>query len=139
MATIKPAEIEKPLDTDVASVQHLVPIIAICCCFASLYCKFPECIGCTVAQTCCCCEQKGISCKPATNDKRMCCICSDCSINCIYPTTCMKGQQQQCCFDGRFALPCDADVPCVINLCGITLCYKYGCKIAICANFKTLG
>jgi hypothetical protein len=42
------------------------------------------------------------------------------NLECIKPTTCLKLNTQQCCLDARCALPCDAEVPCLISALGLT-------------------
>ena len=55
----------------------------------------------------------------------------DCCEICAYtpPTTCCKGTATCLCFDGRFAFPCDDEVPCLLNTCGLTCCYNWGCNV----------
>ena len=41
-------------------------------------------------------------------------------IRCIKPTTCCKETMQCCCYDARFAFPCDNEVPFWIACLGVT-------------------
>ena len=131
-------ETDKTQNSD-SELNNLTPIYGACCVFYSCYTKWPQCIGCTQATTCLCVKSKGICCKPPTNDPKTCCICSDTSCSLIYPTTCVKAQVQEFCIEGRCAVPCDEDVPCIVNILGLTCFYKNKFKIACCQNFGSLG
>ena len=109
-----------------------------CCLVGMLYLVFPQCIGCHQEAECCCFEQKMIGCKPVKGNDKLCCICTDGSCNCIPPTTCMKGTSQCFCCDVRCAFPCDADVPCIMNVCGLTCCYSWNVVCKCCAPIKDI-
>ena len=57
------------------------------------------------------------------------CLCSDGYVKCTSPPTdcegepCIKNVSQCCCIEHRCAIPCDSEVPCMINV--------------ICINFVT--
>merc|ERR1711988_1066320 len=112
-----------------------------CCCFNdTLYCKAPECVGCSGKGECICCVQQ-FCCKmgtdllwcTSTNPDVMCqfgCACCSCGLK--TPTTCLMVQQQVCCMVQNCAFPTTDEVPCTMALCFLA-CYP------ACGCCKTLG
>ena len=58
------------------------------------------------------------------------------NLECTKPATCLKLNTQQCCLDARCALPCDAEVPCLISALGLTCIKNYEC---VCKCGEKLG
>jgi hypothetical protein len=120
----------------------LLPISACCCAISSLYTVYPDCIGCSGKGVCCCIEGEGLQCKlpkVGVTDPRICCLLSKQNVNCVSPVTCMKGTSQSFCFDSRFALPCDDDVPCLFTLLPFCVAASfYECNVACCTKIKDL-
>ena len=50
-------------DTDVSTLK---PIVACCCCIDSLFCEYPECLGCKTEGKCLCSQAEIVCCKPIT-------------------------------------------------------------------------
>lgn len=50
-------------DVDVSSLK---PVVACCCFISSLFCKFPECLGCKSEAKILCWQQEVVCCKPIT-------------------------------------------------------------------------
>eukprot|EP00929_Paragymnodinium_shiwhaense_P003715 TRINITY_DN10432_c0_g1_i1.p1 TRINITY_DN10432_c0_g1~~TRINITY_DN10432_c0_g1_i1.p1 ORF type:complete len:169 (+),score=41.99 TRINITY_DN10432_c0_g1_i1:74-580(+) len=111
-----------------------------CCAIYSLYCNFPEALGCKGNCEVCCFQCEETMCKcldPSTNRQKVCVVCCDGRSNCIMPKTCLSIQEQICCFDCRCALPCTEEVPCLLNLCGINCCADKECRCSFCC--QTVG
>ena len=119
---------EKPV------LKDQTPIGGCCCSMTSLYMKWPECIGCHQEFELCCLELKAIGCKPIYSNPLICCICVDGSFNVVPPKVCIKGTNQCFCCDNRCALPCDSDLPCILNCWGLNLTYNVACVIKCCAT-----
>ena len=88
----------------------LAELIVVCASFNSLhslYCTFPDCIGCYNNNTCCCIEQEGQCCKPTTqeNADEACCTICEQSCKCVKPSTCCMTVDQCFCCDSRWACP----------------------------------
>ena len=76
-----------------------------CCCLkCSWYLAFPQCLGFGCYSVCCCLE--------AASSLRCLGFC---------PHTLCKQDVTCLCIDLKFALPCDAEVPCAVGLCGCIL------------------
>ena len=114
----------------VTTIQDLLPIFGACCAITSLYMLFPECAGTYGNATIGCLELECKSCK-ISQRKGDYCICFNIGVLCVKPTLC-----QCCCFDGRCAIPCHEEVPCLANVCGLNCAYNYACACHCC---KTLG
>lgn len=112
-------------------VESLKPCCAECCSITAVYCEWPECIGCSEEGQCCCCGMKGVCCKciDSKDDSVRCCMIQkqDCWIQ--WPKTCCYGQSQVCCLDTRCAFPCTDNVPCIFNICCLTLCADWKMNI----------
>ncbi len=106
--------------TDVADLR---PCTACCCVISSLYCSFPDCVGCSGEYMCCCLSTTFKICKPSKSSSD-CCIINENNCLCIYPTTLCMGQSQCFFVDSRCALPCNDEVPCVVAMFCFTLCYR---------------
>jgi len=67
-----------------------------------------------------------LSCKPARypNSTNACCVTNMTKCECVYPPTLTKGIHQICCLDIRYGIPCDPEVPFLVNLAGYTVFYK---------------
>jgi hypothetical protein len=115
-----------------------------CCTIDSLYCVFPECLGCYSKQTNCCIEQeliayKAMCCTPEKEKKSLMCIVAKQSCNIIRPTTCVKQVNQCCCCDSRVAFPCDEEVPCIyMPMPFCTCCVCGSCVVGCCQNLETI-
>jgi hypothetical protein len=128
---------EREVEAGVVNPDHLVICCMGCCCINSMYCTFPDCLGCYNNSTYCCFEQRAKCCKPHSDAGKICiCVANDC--NCIYPTTCCKSISQTCCVDSRCAFPCDDDVPCGLAYFGLVCCYGWAPTCRCCAKLGQL-
>jgi hypothetical protein len=125
-------------DQNVAVIYDQVPFMGLCCLFFSCYCKCPECYGCHNEFEACCLEVKAIACKPVSGNPKLTCICFQGSVNCIPCEACCDGKSQICCYDSRCAFPCNQEIPCLCNVCGLTLCYKWACTPKFMVTFHDL-
>ena len=120
-----------------ADPNELILINGFCCTIDSLYCKFPDCCGCTSTGECCCIYFLQIACKPVTvKDPKKCCICSKGEVDLISPSTCCQTTNQFFCCDSRCAFPCTNEVPCVLGQCGLICCFNWKCDLKCCAKMK---
>ena len=127
--------------------KELLPCDALFCCIRSLYCAFPECIGCQGEHQCLCIECSHQRCKPmvgqkiavisadATDDDIICtCCASGCYL--VRVTTCCKRVEQVFCLEERCSIPCDDEFPCMLACCCIVFYYKGICQFSCC---QTIG
>lgn len=111
----------------------MIPIIGACCIVTSLYCPENKAqifggYGNFVAG---CLEYEFSICKVAVEapkegdpDKDLC-FCMERSCILVKPTTCLAGSAQCFCLDCRCGFPCNEQVPCVLNTCGLTCLINY--------------
>jgi hypothetical protein len=117
----------------VTQLDDLIPVCGGCCIITSLYTLYPECVGSYGAVTFTCFEWNYKACKISTRPEDLCiCISGECMI--IRPTTCLKGVTQCFCLDNRCAMPCDDDVPCIVNFLGLNCLYTYACACKCCTR-----
>jgi hypothetical protein len=58
---------------------------------------------------------------------------------CQKPQTCIRGTNQVCCMDSRFAFPCTDDVPCVFTLIPCcTVCAYNKVEVGCCKSIKDM-
>lgn len=122
-------------------LKDLRVVSALCCSVTSLYCNFPEALGCkgSCEWLCCQCEETAFKClDPSTNAQKICCVCWKGGCFCIQPKTCISCQEQVCCCDSRCAFPCTDEVPCIVNICGINCFADWGCKCGCCQTVAQL-
>ena len=117
------------VDSTKTNIGELIPFTALACCISSCNFDFPACIGCDVKSVALCLEAEFKCCKPTTGDDKYCCILFDGAYRLIWPTTCLKAVTSCCCLDMRAAFPCDEEIPCLVTLCCLTLCYKSECNL----------
>merc|ERR1712178_516571 len=119
---------------DAVNEADLIILEGCCCYYQALYCKMPECIGCSEKSECCCCVTqwcckigtKPLMCNaPEGNWCQLGCVC--CSYGCKPPETCCMGQAQLCCIVEACAFPTTDEVPCIIADCGLVCYPKVGC------------
>jgi len=115
----------KVVDTVVnININKVQPFVywATCCQSTSFGLNYPECIGCaTEGIVCCCISVKSDAFKPST-DSNVLCIFESSSIACIKPgKTLCNARSQTFCIENRFALPCDAESPCMCTICFVEL------------------
>ena len=69
------------------------------------------------------------------------CLCCEeaCHTRCVAPTTCCKQTQQCCCYDQRYAFPCDHEVPFWIACLGITCAGSNKPKAPVAVQQTTVG
>mmetsp|Transcript_10266 Transcript_10266/g.12455 ORF Transcript_10266/g.12455 Transcript_10266/m.12455 type:complete len:189 (-) Transcript_10266:189-755(-) len=134
--------------SNLASPDELVPITGCCCAISSCYCDWPECCGARVKQEICCYTAEFLALKPAceccgdinpqlkAKNARTCCLCFDGSCALVSPNSCAQSTMQLFCYDVRCAIPCcgNADVPCVLALCGIMCCLEWKCACNFCST-----
>lgn len=125
-------------------IEQVVPLCGACC-FLCNYSVHSEdnLVNCSDAVDCdFLCFQADVQClKPVyghNNGSLESCLLSEGYIALSWPTVCLQGVLRCLGFDGRCALPCHHDVPCVLNLCGANLCIDFTCKPAICATIHSL-
>ena len=109
----------------------LIPVAACCCAIYSCYTKYPECCGGYSNATCLCIQQELTICKCHKEmlDKDEFCLCYQGKCACLLEPAFCKVVSQLFCIDGRAAIPCDEDVPCMLNLCYVSCYPKCGvCK-----------
>ncbi|KAL1519576.1 hypothetical protein AB1Y20_023119 [Prymnesium parvum] len=97
-----------------------------CCSMTIFNPTYPDCCGCRFKGTCCCCESQMVQCIPACLEgveapghSDAVCLCSDGFQKCVIPDPngpWIKSISQCCCFESRCAFPCDAEVPCNLNM-----------------------
>jgi hypothetical protein len=56
----------------------------------------------------------------------------------VKPMTCISLHGQACCLDTRIAIPTDGEVPCMLNLLGITCCMGGRCNCKCCRSLEAL-
>jgi hypothetical protein len=125
------------------TTARLRPWYAMCCCIGTcICCEWDHCFNISCLTQCvCCCEFRydfcnelripgGCTCKA--------CYCGWCHLGCDRSATICKCIGQICCWDQRCALPCDYDVPCMINFLGFNCCYNYKQAVFCCATLRTI-
>merc|ERR1719379_1298425 len=80
-----------------------------------------------------CCLQKLSCCKmvdASTSEEGVCFECFNGGTMCVQPKVCCKQKNQCFCYEGRCALPCDNETPCILTcLPFCTLCVSKQCKV----------
>lgn len=121
-----------------------VPLAGLCCLITSYFGVWPECFGIDIKMVFCCLELDCRYCKPRNpNSDRpdrpdRCFVISDGTNSCIKPKTLVRGHTRVCCLNQRCAIPMDEEVPCLFNICGLTLFYKGVGSVQCCVNFMKL-
>jgi len=125
--------------------KELLPVEAFCCCIRSLYCNFPECLGCQGEHECLCVEcsykrctagghESALVAADTTDDDLICtCCASGCYL--VRITTCCKCVNQYFCIEDRCSFPCDDDVPCMLAYFCIVCYYKGLYQFFCCRTF----
>ena len=110
------ADAPKQMQMDSIDETKVTVWSACCCCYSGC---LPDTsgLGCATQETLCCCELD-LCLKAGTEP--LCCGC--CALRCVSPTVCIKQQTQCCCLVQAAALPCDAEVPCMVGCCCLN-CY----------------
>ena len=124
----------------------------------SCYTVYPDCLGCSGTQVCCCISNEVITLKPSKDPEAYCLLIED-SVTIIPCKVCMKvirsraflsiqiswlftpynfvfaqARTQICCMDMRMSIPCDAEIPCMFNFLFMTCCYKNKCNCKCCSK-----
>ena len=122
------SQMSAPRQVQMDSIQETKVVVhsACCCCYDGCVPELNN-IGCAAQETFLCLEAD-ICCKSGT--QMLCCLC--CALRCIPITTCCKIQSQFFCCVAASAFPPDGEVPCMLNVCFLSLFPKIGCC-------KTLG
>mmetsp|Transcript_79584 Transcript_79584/g.184733 ORF Transcript_79584/g.184733 Transcript_79584/m.184733 type:complete len:150 (+) Transcript_79584:86-535(+) len=127
--------------TDV-NVADLIVCGACCCSISSLFCKFPDCLGCKVEGICCCCQVEQGCCKcinPGAANEQKCVVCLEGGTYCVAPTTCCQEQAQVCFLDVRGAFPCTEKVPCLCTCLPFCVIWADGkCTMQCCKKGSDL-
>lgn len=119
---------------------NAVPFSGLFCCLESCFCDCPACCSCVRQETFLCCHieylcYRGTCNKLGQEKDGLCCVVQKQSIYLEDLKTCWKGHAQCCCADSRCAVPCDADVPCVLyGLPCCSLCIEYKCDMRCCPS-----
>jgi hypothetical protein len=117
----------------------LRPIGGCCCSIGALYTAWPQCIGCEGDTEILCIKGNFQALKPVQDpESHDWCNVVNCRFIGKNVETCCKQQQQCFCCVGRAALPCDDDVPCILNIYGLTLNFKNKCMFACCETVEQL-
>merc|ERR1719265_1413162 len=140
MAMAKAAQAEEvtPIktadDLTEVGVGDLIPCQACCCAISSCFCVWPDCFGCKGETVCCCCVMEGACCKivdSSESEDRKCCVFSEGTWHAVKPGLCCYVQEQCCCFDVRYSIPCKEEVPCICTILPFcTVVADYKCKLA---------
>lgn len=88
----------------------------------------------------CCCINFNFNCTTLCTGHQEC-LCCVCDCRCIKPTVCCHGTAQLCCTDSHCAFPTDYNqfaVPCLLNICGFTCCYRSTNIIQCCKSYLDL-
>ena len=117
---------------DDIDVGKLRPITGCLCGIQSLYLDWPACLGCVAHQECLCLKGQLKACK-TSKEEGQCCILIEQKYVMKKPQTCIQQQQQCFCVDQRCALPCTDEVPCILNILGLTCCMQKKCAVKCCA------
>mmetsp|Transcript_1505 Transcript_1505/g.2749 ORF Transcript_1505/g.2749 Transcript_1505/m.2749 type:complete len:124 (+) Transcript_1505:73-444(+) len=115
----------KQMQMDSIDESKVTVYSALGCCWSGFLMELSG-IGCAAKETLCCLECD-FCCKAGT--EMLCLGC--CALRAVQPTTCIKSQAQCCCFASAAALPCDAEVPCILAVCCLTCYPKPGCCVKI--------
>ncbi len=125
-------------ETGKVDILGLTPVCGLCCNIGSCYTDWPECCGMSCGGELLCGDCDFSCCKRGLSG-RECCSCFKGQCACVSPQVCIKSQQQICCIDMRASLPCEPEeVPCILNVCFINFCYKWGCNCGCCASIEDL-
>ena len=111
---------------------HLRPFCAAFCCIGTCSClDCNHCSNCScLTKLIFCCECRFDMCHEIKEPngcqcKNLCCfLCGNGHCQCGFDSYCCKNIGQILCCDLRCAIPCDEDVPCMLNVIGITLMYR---------------
>ena len=114
------------------------PILGGCCFVTSLYMLWPQCFGLYGNMTVGCFELEYKACKISARPTDWCILLN---LGCLFvaPKTCLKSVCQCCCIDGRCAIPCHTEMPCLINVCGVNCVYQYACSCHCCKSIGYLA
>ncbi|CAD7968633.1 unnamed protein product [Amoebophrya sp. A120] len=108
-------------DQSAVKTEDLVPCNGSICAITSLYCAFPACIGCQADGTLLFIQQRQACCKPLDckdENKRFCAVVEQQRYWKI-PQEILECKNQCFCLDSRCAIPCNDEVPCLLNSCGL--------------------
>lgn len=121
-------------------LEELRPCAATICCIDSLYCQFPQCIGCSEVGMGCCCMYECVCCKmlDCSDEDSKCCALVANKTYLKIPQNCCYFQRQLCCVDERGEFPCGQKVPCMVNALFLTCCADYQCKMMFCKQIKEI-
>uniref|UniRef100_A0A7S0XEN9 Uncharacterized protein n=1 Tax=Chromulina nebulosa TaxID=96789 RepID=A0A7S0XEN9_9STRA len=123
--------------------DELIPFYALGCSVTSLYLK-PDCFGGHGKSDFLCCRSEFTCCKPGRDADEIL-VCQDGLCAIIIPKVCCKGARQVFCCDSRYSFltfnpvaPLDADFPCLCNILGLTLIYKFKFTPLCCAKWSVI-
>eukprot|EP01035_Chromulina_nebulosa_P024791 gene24791-32285_t len=116
----------RPLQTGDIPLDFVYPILGLCCFSVGIYTEGFHICGCASRRMCLTSNCEQLTCKPARypNSTNSCCTTHECRSECFWPPTFYKVVDQFFCLDTRLGIPCDDDVPFLINVLGFTLFYK---------------
>lgn len=117
----------------------LAPFCGAACCITSFFCKWPDCLGIQMSQECLWFKQDALLCKCGSflHDREVC-ICQRWNCACVRCEYCLKQQNQCFCLDIRCALPNTPEIPCLLNIAGLNLCYTWSCKTGCCKKLSEI-
>ena len=120
--------------------ENLYPYAACVLCINSCYITKPRhlCWGVNCEITACCTTWDVQACKPSAVPDTWC-TCIKLAVDCHKTTVCIKSKTQVCCLDSRAAIPPDEkEVPCMLNLAGLTCCYANAATCRCCTTLSSL-
>jgi len=110
--------------------EELTPFASCCCVITSCYCSLPKCLGVYSKGLFTCLQVEVLCCKTPIDDGSLC-LCTKSEIECVKPEVCCKLTHQQFCCVQSCAFPCDAEVPCMMTLLGVTCVRDYKCHCVL--------
>ena len=122
---------------DDINTDQLIPCLACCCFIQSLYTDTTNCWGCNTGGQVCCIDTDLIGFKRSKEPGKYCILCEG-SVSVVKPKACMQITSQFFCLDCRGALPSTDEVPCVINILGLTLAFNKLFVPGCCKNMGAL-
>eukprot|EP01041_Mallomonas_annulata_P014407 gene14407-30675_t len=124
-------------DTGDVDVMDLNPCCSLLCCIASCYTVYPDCLGCSGSQVCCCIANQMVTLKKSKNPDA-CCLLIENKTEIIPVRVCLKARTQCFCCDIRASLPCDVEIPCLMTVFFLTCCYRNKCNVKCCSKIGTI-
>lgn len=123
------------------STPGYTPILGCGCLIGSLFFEWPLYCGGNGNFIVACLESGYVCCQPASRiDPRKDCVLADnyCHFGRMNKNEFIKVKNQCLCFDVRAAIPTSDDLPCLINIFGLTLCVNWKKNIKCCKKLSEI-